>query len=169
MACISHYCLVKCYTVCVTILSSCYWGICIAYPQLHTSKCNIASCMVHCNIFNGCGLVIPSKSICDDHDYLFLLTIGLSPVVPYICSKCTDSPCCNFEEHMCVCGNTEVTQKYTDLFVVYSDKFEGYHEEDNNITIKCAVLQGHTLPNIKAFSEILVVPNGSQIYNYIHA
>lgn len=106
---------------------------------------------------------------------LFLLSMGLSPALAYICNDDTSLPADAFEDHGCVCGTEQVAYNYIRLFEKYREAFAGCHEGtevDDDVTIECAFLQDEAQPlkailNRTSLSEIPVVTNGVQIYSKI--
>ena len=106
---------------------------------------------------------------------LFLLSMGLSPVMAYICNDDASLPSDAFEDHGCLCGTEQAAYTYSHLFVIYGEAFEGCHEspdDDGDLTIECAFLQDEAQSlnaalNRTLLSEIPVVTNGAQIYSKI--
>ena len=101
----------------------------------------------------------------------FLLSVGLSPAMAYICNDDTSLPSDAFEDHGCFCGTEQVAYNYRRLFDKYNEAFAGCHEDDGDaVTIECAFLQNEALPpnlNRTSLSRIPVVTNGALIYSKI--
>ena len=106
---------------------------------------------------------------------LFLLSMGLSPAVAYICNDDASLPSDAFEDHGCFCGTKQTAYGYPHLFVTYREAFAGCHEspdDDGDLTIECAFAQDEApslnrVLNRTLLSEIPVVTNGAKIYSRI--
>ena len=109
---------------------------------------------------------------------LFVLAIGLSPVIGYICSVDKNSPRDAFEYHGCSCGTDTVYHKYPDLFFTYEAAFRDCRLHENSsdtgidVTIDCTFKESvayhlKDVLNRTSLSEIPVFENGSQIYRNV--
>ena len=107
---------------------------------------------------------------------LFVLAIGLSPVIGYICSADKISPRDAFEDHGCSCGTDTVSDKYLDLFFTYEAAFRDCLANSSDtgvdVTIECAFKESvayhlKDVLNRTSLSEIPVVENGPQIYGEV--
>ena len=104
---------------------------------------------------------------------LFLLSVGLSPAIAYICDNDLSSPPDVFEEHGCFCGTNLTSYRYPLASDTFGDAFSGCHEDDSDdgdITIECAFVQEEAwvvkaILNRTILSEIPVVTNGTPYSN----
>ena len=100
---------------------------------------------------------------------LFLLSVGLSLALAYICDNDASSPPDDFEEHGCFCGTTNISYTYPVVLDMHREAFEGCHEDesdDGDLTIECGFLQAEafalkSILNRTILSEIPVVANGT--------